>query len=111
MEPSRTPSYFRVMTTLHIEHEISDYDTWRAAFDRFEPFRADAGVVAHHIFRPIDDDRYVVIQLELPDPDRAAAFLEILRTQVWASRERSPALRGEPRTVILESADHADVVR
>ena len=27
------------MITLHIEHPISNYDTWRTAFDRFEPLR------------------------------------------------------------------------
>jgi hypothetical protein len=92
------------MTILLVEHPISDYETWRAAFDRFEQVRADAGVVAHHVSRPIDDDHYVVIQLELPDPDRAAAFLEILRSRIWANPERSPALRGEPRAVILQPA-------
>jgi hypothetical protein len=90
------------MTTLLIEHPISDYRTWRTAFDVFEPFRMAAGVVAHRVLSPIDDDRYVVVELDLPDAERAAAFLDVLRTQVWSNPENSPALRGEPRALILE---------
>lgn len=95
------------MTTLHIEHPISDYDTWRAAFDRFESVRRGAGVVADRVHRPIDDDQYIVIQLDFPDQQRAAAFLETLRNTIWSRSESSPALRGEPRTVILNCAEHA----
>jgi len=92
------------MTTLHIEHAISDYDTWRAAFDQFEPLRAHAGVVADRIYRPVDDDEYIVIQLDFPDRASATGFLETLRTTIWNRDESSPALRGAPRTIILNSA-------
>jgi hypothetical protein len=94
------------MTTLHIEHPITDYDVWRAAFDGFEQLRAAGGVADQRVWRPIDDDRYVIIQLDFHRPERAAAFLDVLRTQVWANRDRSPALLGEPRAIILASADH-----
>ena len=93
------------MTTLHIEHPISDYPTWRAAFDRFEPLRAGAGVVDQRVFRPIDDDHYVVVQLDFADGPHAAAFLGVLRDRIWNQPEASPALRGEPRTAILDRAE------
>jgi hypothetical protein len=32
------------MTTLRIEHAISDFSTWKAAFDRFAGAWAQAGV-------------------------------------------------------------------
>jgi hypothetical protein len=32
------------MSTLHIEHPISDLTTWKAAFDRFAPVRQQSGV-------------------------------------------------------------------
>lgn len=93
------------MTTLHIEHPISEYTTWRAAFDRFEPFRADAGVIDCRIHRPIDNDHYIVIQLDFHRRTQAAAFLTTLRDNIWNSATTSPALRGEPRVVILDPAD------
>jgi hypothetical protein len=32
-------------TTLHIEHPVTDFDTWRSAFDRFADKRSASGVV------------------------------------------------------------------
>lgn len=92
------------MTTLHIEHPISDFDTWREAFDRFEPLRSSAGVVADRVYRPVDDNHYVLVQLDFPDDAPAIAFLDTLRTVVWNNPELSPALRGEPRAVVLHRA-------
>jgi hypothetical protein len=90
------------MTTLHIEHAISDFDLWKGAFGRFEAARAQAGVRAHRIARPVDDPHYVVLDLEFDDADRASAFLGFLQANVWSSREASPALAGEVRASVLE---------
>jgi hypothetical protein len=93
------------MATLHIEHRITDYPTWRAAFDRFAPARADAGVRGHRVFRAVDDERYVVIHLDFDDADEARSFLGFLQRVVWAIPENSPALDGSPETRILQSCD------
>ena len=90
------------MPTLHIEHPITDFATWRAAFDRFAEQRRAAGVTDHRVSRPVDDQKYVVIDLDFATTDQAAAFLGFLRTQVWGSPQNAPALAGEPRTTILE---------
>lgn len=92
------------MSTLHIEHAITDFVTWRAAFDRFAPARTQAGVTAHRVRRPIDDDHYVIVDLEFPDPDRARGFLAFLEANIWSSPANSPALRGSPTARILEDA-------
>jgi len=90
------------MTTLHIEHPITDVDTWRAAYDRFAEHRAQAGVVSARVARPVDDAHYVVIDLDFPSRAQAERFLGFLETTVWASSDASPALAGTPRTRILE---------
>jgi hypothetical protein len=90
------------MPTLHIEHPITDFATWRAAFDRFAEHRRAAGVTDHRVSRPVDDGKYVVIDLDFATTDQAAAFLGFLRTEVWGSPQNAPALAGEPRTAILE---------
>jgi hypothetical protein len=90
------------MTTLHIEHPISDYAEWRGAFDRFAPLRARAGVIAQRVFQPVDDVHHVVIQLDFPDATGAASFLDLLTTTIWSNADASPALRGAPRTLLLE---------
>ena len=92
------------MTTLHIEHPITDFATWRGAYDRFADRRRQAGVTAERIAQPVDDERYVVVDLDFPSREQAARFLGFLESTVWASREASPALDGTPRTRLLESA-------
>ena len=89
------------MTTLHLEHAITDFGTWRQAFGRFDEIRASAGVRRHTVRRPVDDPAYVVVDLDFDDTASAAAFLGFLQTQVWASSSASPALVGSPRTLLL----------
>lgn len=90
------------MPTLHIEHAITDFDTWSSAFERFAGARRDAGVRAEQVQRPVDDPRYVVIDLDFDTTGAAEAFLRFLQTQIWAVAENAPALAGTPRTAILE---------
>jgi hypothetical protein len=90
------------MTILHIEHPITDLPTWQAAFDRFAEPRRQAGVTAARIQQPVDDDHYVVVDLDFPTRQQAERFRAFLETQVWASREASPALAGTPQTRLLE---------
>jgi len=92
------------MPTLHIEHAIVDFDQWRAAFDRFADIRQQLGVLEHRIQRPVDDARFVVIDLEFGTTDQAQRFLTFLRDRVWSSPVNAPALVGTPQTRILESA-------
>lgn len=90
------------MPTLHIEHPITNYETWSSAFGRFADVRRQAGVRTETIRRPVDDPKYVVIDLGFDTTDGARAFLSFLKTKVWAIRGNAPALVGDPRTMILE---------
>jgi hypothetical protein len=99
--------YLRLMITLHIEHPITDYGTWRGAFDAFAQARHSAGVIAERIARPVDDPCYIVVALDFESTERAAAFRQFLATQVWSSPTASPGLNGHPRTSILETAPSA----
>ncbi len=93
------------MATLRIEHPILDFDLWSAAFERFAGVRAQAGVQSQRVSRPVDDDHYVLIDLEFGSWEQAEGFLGFLRSRVWSSAESSPALVGTPRTVIFDSSD------
>ncbi len=90
------------MNTLHIEHSVTDFATWSAAFGRFAGIRREAGVRAERIARPVDDPRYVVVDLDFDTVDAAHAFLQFLTTKVWAVPENAPALFGTPQTKILQ---------
>ena len=91
------------MPTLHIEHPITDLDTWLAAFDRLADARAAAGVIGQRIWQPAGDQRYIVLNLDFDTTEHAASFLHFLRTQVWASPGNAPALAGAARTSILNA--------
>ena len=90
------------MPTLHIEHPITDFETWFDAFGRFADARRDAGVRSHRIQQPVDDPQFIVVDLDFETTEQAEGFLSFLRTKVWAIPENAPALAGEPRAVILE---------
>lgn len=88
--------------TLSIEHRITDFRTWKEAFDRFAAARANGGVLGHRIRRPVGDEHYVVIELDFGSSEQAEAFRRFLYDVVWASRDASPALEGAPQARVLE---------
>lgn len=88
------------MTTLHIEHAITDFDLWNAAFKRFGEVRARYGVRGERVQRPVDDPHYIVIDLDFDTPEDAGRLLNFLRSNVWSSPTNAPA----PQTRILETA-------
>ncbi|HEV2069942.1 MAG TPA: hypothetical protein VGR26_09125 [Acidimicrobiales bacterium] len=93
-----------LMATLHIEHPITDFDTWSSAFNRLADVRREAGVRAQRVQRPVDDPMYVVVDLDFDTTREAQAFQRFLNTKVWPIRENAPALVGTPETMILEPA-------
>ncbi|WP_238013355.1 hypothetical protein KZZ52_41220 [Dactylosporangium sp. AC04546] len=93
------------MTTLRIEHPITDYETWRAAFDSFADARDRAGVQRYRVLRPVDDVRYICVDLDFATVEAAEAFRTFLRTTVWSDPGRAPALAGTPTARILSAPD------
>src|SRR5436305_827373 len=61
------------MPVLHIEHAITDLDTWVAAFNRFAEARKGAGVSAQRVHQPTDDDKYIYVDLEFDSVEAAAS--------------------------------------
>src|SRR5512145_715940 len=89
------------MPILQIEHGISDFDTWKRAFDADPVRRAESGVRRYRVLRPLDDQRYVKIDLEFDTEGEAEAFREALR-ELWGSGRAAPALAGTPQARIVE---------
>ena len=94
------------MSILHIEHPITDFETWANAFERFADARRDAGVRAPRVMRPMDDPCHIVVDLEFDTDEAALAFRAFLREVVWAVPGNAPALAGEPRAAVF----HVDPV-
>ena len=90
------------MTTLRIEHAIYDYESWREAFDGFAEARTNAGVRSFAIRQPMDDPKYLMLDLEFATTGQAEAFASFLHEHVWSSPASSPALACPAQTRILD---------
>jgi hypothetical protein len=90
------------MYLLRIEHPIPDYDGWKAAFDSDPIDRAASGVTAFRISRPIDNDRYILVDLEFPTQEQAEAALAKLE-DLWTRVD--VVAGGPPQTRILRVSE------
>ena len=90
------------MATLRIEHAIHDYDIWQQAFDSFQQARERAGVRRFAIRQPVNDPKYLTLDLEFDTQEEAESFADFLHCRVWSSATSSPALAGHPQTSILQ---------
>jgi quinol monooxygenase YgiN len=96
------------MITLRIEHAISDYATWKAAFDRDPAFRKQSGVRRYAIHRPVDDPHYVMIDLTFDSVTDAEAMLTRLQ-EVWQSAAAAAALAGAPESRIIDIVETVEL--
>jgi hypothetical protein len=90
------------MYILRIEHPVLDFDGWKRAFDSDPVGREKSGVRRHRVFRPIDDAKYVMIDLEFDTASQAEALLAAMRT-VWGRVEGKIVMT--PRARIVEAVE------
>ena len=94
------------MATLHVELDVRDYNLWREAFGRDAAGRQESGVQRYRIFRPVGDDKHVMLDLDFESTQEADTFLTILKTDVWSSADKAPATLGTPEARILEMVEN-----
>src|ERR1700674_2954130 len=69
---------------VRIEHPVPDYDMWKNVFDTKGPeLRARHGARGYEVLRPLDDPRYVMIDLDFDSRKDAEGFLAAMH-QLWA---------------------------
>lgn len=90
------------MYTLRIEHPIPDYDGWKKAFDSDPIDRKKSGVRRYRIFRAVDDERFVSIELDFDTVDQARSTLAALN-EVW--KNVGGKIMSNPQTRILRTAE------
>jgi hypothetical protein len=91
----------RAVATLHIEHAITDLPAWLEAFTRFGDARKNAGVRVQRVHQPVDDHRYIYVELDFDDVEAAQSFKRFLEEVVWSSPDASPGLSGTPTARVL----------
>jgi len=66
------------MITLRIEHKIASYDSWKKAFDSDPINRKQSSVKQYRIYRPTEDDKFVIIDLDFDNLEQAQSAKEAL---------------------------------
>jgi hypothetical protein len=88
------------MVTLRIEHAVPGFEAWKKAFDSDPLQRKRSGVRRYRVSRPVDDPKYVLVDLEFDTAADAERMLGRLR-EMW----QTVTVMREPRTRILESME------
>lgn len=92
------------MITVRIEHPVPDFSGWKRAFDGDPAHRRESGVRSYRVQRPIDDPKFVIVDLEFDDLATAQAFLEVMKG-IW--RQVEGAVMNAPRARICETVEQA----
>ncbi|HEX9067714.1 MAG TPA: hypothetical protein VF807_03010 [Ktedonobacterales bacterium] len=92
------------MTSLRIEHPVSDFAAWKRTFDSYAERRQTGGVHSYQVLRLADDPNFVLIDLTFASRAAAEAFLDFLRG-IWQSSAAGQVLSGAPQVRIAELAE------
>ena len=91
------------MHVLRIEHPVMQFEGWKQAFDSDPVNREESGVRTYRILRPVDDPRYVMIDLAFDGESEAESMLASLR-ELWSRVEGTVIDRPQARIVeVIES--------
>jgi hypothetical protein len=93
------------MYILRIEHPVSDYDAWKAAFESDPIGRERSGVRRYRIMRTTDDPSHITIDLEFDSLGEAEAVKGALGEVEFDSPSEAEAARAalEDPTTPLEA--------
>ena len=89
------------MNTLQIRNTVRDFDSWKAAFDKFERFRADHGVRSYRVVRRVDDQHAVEVTLDFDSAEAATDFRGHLE-QIWRTPQSQAELVDHDEPVLFE---------
>ncbi|HCT81702.1 MAG TPA: hypothetical protein DGG94_09380 [Micromonosporaceae bacterium] len=93
------------MSTLHVEHKVTDFNAWKKVFDADPAERKKNGVRSYRVNRAVDDPNYIMMDLEFDSTDTAKAFLGKLR-KVWQTPQAAAQIgEGTPQVHIAETVE------
>jgi hypothetical protein len=95
------------MPILRIQHPVADYEAWKNLFDIKGPdFRGRFGAGRYQVLRPVDDPRFVMIDVDFAGRQGAEGLLAALR-QLWGQPGHNVDSDQEARIVeVVESAGY-----
>ncbi len=94
------------MPTLQIEHDIPNYDGWKKEFDSDPINRKQSGVKRYRIYKPFNDSRSVIVELDFDDINNLYTTLQALQN-LW-NKVQGTVMSG-PKTRIIELVESKDI--
>ena len=88
------------MQMLAINHDVEDYDRWKAVFDEFTP--VSAGALFHRVNRNVDEPDNVTVVAGFATTVAARAFVD--NPELKAAMGRA-GVTGPPRIEIFEEVE------
>jgi len=64
------------MIRMIVRHAVTDYDTWRKAYDDFDEERNGMGVRGHGVYREVDNPRNITAYHDFDSIEAARSFAE-----------------------------------
>jgi len=80
--------------------EVTNFDTWKAAFDADHEARSTAGLTILQIWRDADSDTHAFILMQVNDRARAQTWID--RSKALTSDDKSTVIQAT--TYFLETA-------
>lgn len=93
------------MISIIVQHEVRDYDSWRAVFDDHETVRRQHGATGHDLYRSLDNPNDVTIVNHFPSREQADAFAA--DPSLREAMERGGVI-SEPRVTFVTEAQVSD---
>lgn len=96
------------MTTLHVEIQVRDFASWKEVFDSFEGFRSEQRVRSHLIYRDLEQDDRVAIDMSFDSTGDATAFRGALEA-IFATPQSQAQLTSHQPIRMLEEQERVGV--
>jgi len=88
-----------------VSHAVEDYDRWRAAYDDFDDFRKQSGIVGHAVNQELGKPNQVIVYHQANDMGSLRKFID--STELKDTMQRA-GVAGSPDIQLVEAVDFAD---
>jgi hypothetical protein len=78
---------------MFVRHRVTEYPTWRAAYDEFDQERRGLGVTGDGVYQAVGDPNDVTVWHDFPSPEAAEAFVSSPRL---AEVMQQAGVQGQP---------------
>lgn len=95
----------RKLPGIIVMHSVKDYQTWRAAYDGFDDFRRQSGIVGHAVTQEFGNPNRVIVYHQADDVNLLRAFVESAELREVMQRA---GVVGDPDIRFIQVVDFAD---